>query len=389
MANPLRIAVITGSRAEYGLLKPTLRRLVDDGETELQLVVTGSHLSPYHGMTKREIEADGFPIAEQVELLQASETSVGTAKAVGLGVISFAESLQRIRPDRVLLLGDRFEILAAAQAAFFLGIPVAHLHGGEVTTGAFDDGIRHAVTKLSHLHLVAAERYAQRVRQLGEDPSRVVLVGAPALETIGEEAMASEDCLRKHCDLSLEGLVLLVTYHPETLGEVNPVQAQGEMLAALERFPEAQVVFTEPNADPGGAPLLPPLRSFVEVHKERCRLFSSLGQARYLRLLQMASVVLGNSSSGIIEAPSLGTPTVNIGGRQEGRLRAPSVLDCDPTRESVEAALRTALGADFQKEAAKKVSPYAGGEVSERIVRALKEIPLDRRKPFFDLPVSP
>lgn len=388
MANPLRIAVITGSRAEYGLLKPTLRRLAEDEEVALQLIVTGSHLSPFHGLTVREIEEDGLVIADRVELLLASGTPLGTAKAVGLGVIGLAESLTRLKPDRVLLLGDRFEILAAAQAAFLLGIPVAHLHGGEITTGAFDDGIRHAVTKLSHVHLVAAEPYRRRVIQLGEDPARVMVVGAPALETIGEQAMASEEVLRTHCGLSLEGPVILVTYHPETLGKVDPVAAQAEMLSALEAFPEAQIIFSEPNADPGGAQLLPPLQAFVEARSDRCRLFASLGQARYLRMVQMASVVVGNSSSGIIEAPVLGTPTVNIGSRQEGRLRAPSVLDCGPSREAIEKAIWEALGEAWQSVAAKKESPYGGGPVSERIVRALKETVLESRKPFYDLPLS-
>lgn len=348
-----------------------------DPEVELQVVVSGAHLSPRHGNTISEILADGIEVNERVDMLLASDGPLAVAKSIGLGVMGFAEAFSRLEPNIVVILGDRFEMLAAAQAALILKIPIAHLHGGEVTEGAIDEAIRHSITKMSHLHFVAAEPYRRRVIQLGEDPARVFNFGAPGLDHLTRTTFLSradlEDCL----GVGLTPPTLLVTYHPVTLSNEEPSAEIRELIMALEAIPEATVILTGVNADPGSTSVAKITHDFADRNRARVRLFESLGSLRYLSLMRLCSAVLGNSSSGIIEAPAFGVPTINIGDRQRGRLRANSVLDCGADKGLILAALHRALSPDMQTEAQQTVSVYGAGDASRQIARVLKTFPLD------------
>lgn len=372
-----KICVVTGTRAEYGLLYWLLREIEADEALTLQLVVTGMHLAPEFGMTVESIERDGFPIAERVEMLLSSDTPVGVAKAIGLGVIGFADVLARLQPDVVVVLGDRFEVLAVAQAALVARIPLAHLHGGEVTEGAFDDAIRHAITKMAHLHFVAAEPFRQRVIQMGEHPDRVFLVGAPGLDHLKRSPLLDRDALEAALGVPLRTPTLLVTYHPVTLDAGDPAEPLRELFAALDRLPDSLVLFTKANADTHGRALNALIDAYAAERPERVRAFASLGQTRYLSALHHADAVVGNSSSGLIEAPAAGVPTVNIGDRQGGRLRGASVLDCAPERDAIGAALARALDPAFRAAVREMASPYGRGDASRRIKDCLKTVPLD------------
>jgi len=385
-----KVCVVTGTRAEYGLLRWVLQGINDSPHLELQLVATGMHLSPEFGLTHREIEADGFRITRRVDMLLSGDTPAATAKSTGLGTIGLAGAFEDLRPDLVLLLGDRFEILAAASAALVSGVPIAHLHGGETTEGAYDESIRHAVTKMSHLHFVAAEPYRRRVIQLGEDPSRVFLVGGLGLDNLRKLELLDRAALEATLDFSLGPRSLLVTFHPATLERESPDAQMAEVLSALDGLPEFHIIFTMPNADAGGRGIMQMIRDYAAEHPVRARTFSSLGTLRYLSCLRHCDIVLGNSSSGLIEAPSLGKPTVNIGDRQRGRLRADSVLDCPPRREAISQALRQASSPDFIAAAAIVKNPYDAGNASESIVRILEQTDLRSlsTKQFFDLPFS-
>lgn len=385
-----KVCVVTGTRAEYGLLRWVLQGINDSPHLELQLVATGMHLSPEFGLTYREIEADGFHITRRVDMLLSGDTPAATAKSTGLGTIGLAGVFEDFRPDVVLLLGDRFEILAAASAALLSGIPIGHLHGGETTEGAYDESIRHAVTKMSHLHFVAAEPYRRRVIQLGEDPSRVFLVGGLGLDNLRRLQLLERTALEAALDFPLGPRNLLVTFHPATLERESPGTQMAEVLSALENLPDFHIIFTMPNADAGGRGIMEMIRDFVAKHPGCARAFSSLGTLRYLSCLRHCDVVLGNSSSGVIEAPSLGKPTVNIGDRQRGRLRADSVIDCPPRREAIAQALRRASSPEFIAAAATVKNPYDAGDASESVVRILEQTDLRSlsTKQFFDLPYS-
>lgn len=380
-----RICVVTGSRAEYGLLYWLLKDIAADPELELQLVATGMHLSPEFGLTYKQIESDGFHIDAKVEMLLSADTSVAVTKSLGLGVIGFADALDRLSPDIVVVLGDRFEILAAAQAAMLERIPLAHIHGGETSEGAFDEGIRHAISKMAHWHFVAAEPYRQRVVQLGEAPQRVFNVGAPGLDHLRRTPLLSRHELEQSLGMRLGEPLLLVTYHPVTLGERAPEAAMEEVLAALQEFGDAFVVFTHPNADTGGRAVREAIERFVSDNTQRMRGFASLGQLRYLSLMRQADVIVGNSSSGLTEAPALKKATVNIGDRQKGRLKASSVIDVPEQRAEIVAGIRRALSPEFRGQLPQTQSFYGCGDASAAIVRQLKAALPAIRKPFFDI----
>ncbi len=383
-----KICVVTGSRAEYGLLYWLLKEIQADPDLQLQIVATGMHLSPEFGLTYKVIEADGFTITAKVEMLLSSDTPVGIAKSMGLGTIGLAEALDRLQPDIVVLLGDRYEIFAAAQAAMVARIPIAHIHGGEATEGLIDEAIRHAVTKMSHLHFTAAQPYRKRVIQMGEAPQRVFNVGAIGLDNLSQLDLLSRVELESSLNFCLHpGPVILCTYHPVTLSEDDAGVALQQLFSALDRLPKAKVVFTKGNADTGGRIINQMIDDYAARNSERVAAFVSLGQVRYLSLLREADVVLGNSSSGIVEAPTAHTPTVNIGDRQRGRLKAPSIIDCDDSADSIATAIERALSPEFQMIAAEGKTFFGEGGVSKRIKQVLKEWPMDGilLKHFYEL----
>lgn len=383
-----KVCIVTGSRAEYGLLKGVIAGVSDAPELTLQLAVTGMHLSPEFGLTWREIEADGFAIDERVEMLLSSDSAAGTTKATGLGLIGFADAFDRLKPDLVVLLGDRFEILAAATAALFASIPLAHIHGGETTEGAYDEAIRHSITKMAQLHFVAAEPYRRRVIQLGEAPERVFLVGALGVDAIRHVELLDRAALEESLDFPLGEKSLLVTFHPPTLEPGGAATQMNALLAALDTLgPEVRLIFTLPNADTGGRALIRIIETFV-ASRPNARAFASLGQRRYFSCLAQVDGVVGNSSSGLIEAPSFGIGTVNIGDRQAGRLRGASVIDCAPQQEAIEAALARLFSAEFRNGLNAVQNPYDQGGAAEAIVRVLRTHRLDGivKKSFHDLP---
>lgn len=365
-----KICVVTGTRAEYGLLYWLMKEIQADADLELQIIATGMHLSPEFGLTYSVIENDGFSIDAKVEMLLSSDTPVGIAKSVGLGVIGCADALDRLKPDVLVLLGDRFEILAAAQAALVARIPVAHIAGGDLTEGAFDESIRHSITKMSHLHFTTNEGSAARVRQLGENPQHVHVVGNPGLDHLRRMEYLSREQLEQDLGLPFHSHNFLITFHPATLDNERAVGQFEELLRALDRLGEDYgLFFTYPNADPQGRELIRVLDRYV-VGNPHAKAFASLGQQRYLSLLAQVDAVIGNSSSGLYEAPSFQIPTVNIGNRQEGRLRAVSIIDCAPTEIAIESAIEQALSMDCSK----VVNPYGDGNSSKKILSVIKEI---------------
>jgi UDP-hydrolysing UDP-N-acetyl-D-glucosamine 2-epimerase len=372
-----KICVVTGTRAEYGLLYWLLREIKEDPDLELQLVATGMHLSPEFGLTYRAIEEDGFAIDAKVEMLLSSDTPVGIAKSIGLGVIGFADALARLQPDILVVLGDRFEILAAAQTALIAKIPLAHIHGGESTEGLIDEAIRHAVTKMAHLHFVASEPYRNRVIQLGEDPNLVFNFGAPGLDNIKKLKLFNKKDFEQSINFKLGKINFLVTYHPVTLINDGPESSMTSLLVALTSFPNAKIIFTKPNADTQGHIIMDMIDQFVEGHRNNTIAFTSMGQIRYLSAIQHVDVVIGNSSSGLIEAPLFKKPTVNIGDRQRGRLKAKSIIGCAENTEAIIAAIEKALSPDFQKTLPNVKSLYGHGDASSKIKEILKTINLD------------
>ncbi len=388
-----RVCILTGTRAEYGLLKGVIEGVREHPALDLSLIVTGSHMSAEHGLTVREIEADGVPIYERIAILDEGDGDgpAGVARAMGLALSSLGAAFARIEPDILVLLGDRYEILAAASAALVATIPVAHIAGGELTQGAIDDAIRHAVTKLSHLHFVATEQYRDRVVQLGEDPARVFVVGGPGSDALSTTPLLDRDQLEQSLDFRFLPRNLLVTFHPPTLDPGAAHTQMQAMLDALDDLDESTgLIFTMPNADAGGRALARQLETWV-AGRTCARLYTSLGHQRYLSTMSVVDGVVGNSSSGLAEAPSFGIGTVNIGDRQGGRVRAPSVIDCAPERDAISAAIARLFSPEFQRIAQARVNPYGGGETAREIVRILVEHPLEGlvRKRFHDLPCSP
>lgn len=385
-----RIAVLTTSRADYGLLGSVIDGIEADPALDLCLVVSGTHLVPAHGLTARAIEADGRAVSERVEMLLAADTPRAVATSMGLGMIAFAEVLERRRPDLLVVLGDRFEILSAAAAALPLRVPVAHIHGGEATFGALDEQVRHAVTKLSHLHFVATAEYARRVEQLGEEPWRVTVSGAPGLDAIARAPRLSDAELSRRVGLDVTRPTLVVTFHPPTLEDGDPAAQVDAVLATVART-GLQIVLTAPNADAGGQAVAARMEEFVALHP-LARLVKSLGTPAYLSLLARARAMVGNSSSGILEAPSFALPVVNVGSRQAGRLRAANVIDVEPEPVDLAAGLATALSEGFRTSLVGLENPYGDGRAAERIVAVLRSAPLGARlviKRFRDLQERP
>lgn len=367
-----KVAVVTGSRAEYGLLYWVLHELREASDFDLQLVVTGMHLAPEFGLTVSEIERDGFDIAQRVECLLSSDSPGGVAKSMAIGLIGMSDALERLKPDIVLVLGDRFEIMVAVQASLVHGIPVAHIAGGDTTEGAFDESIRHSITKMSHVHLVTNEQSAQRVRQLGEDPNRIHIVGNPGLDHLRRLPLLSRQPLCEALGAPLAKRNLLVTFHPVTLEPGESERQFAELLSALEELDsDTAFWFTRPNADTGGRALGAALDAWAEHRADRVHVYTSLGQLRYLSLMAQVDAVVGNSSSGLYEAPSFRIPTVNIGDRQRGRLVPSSVLHCEPER----AAIRLALAKAFALDCRDVVNPFGDGHSATRILGILRDLP--------------
>ncbi len=379
---PRRIAVITGTRAEYGLLSWLMKEIQADPELDLQLIVTGAHLSPEFGLTWSEIEADGFSLDARVEMLLSGDSPVAVTKSLGLGIIGFADALDRLKPHMLVILGDRYEMLGAAAAASFAGVPVAHIHGGEITLGAYDDAFRHAITKMSSLHFVAREEYRRRVIQMGESPETVFTVGPACADALLRQPLPTREELESSLGISLEDPLLLVTYHPETRSPVPSDRQIIELLAALGEIPEATVIFTGANADTDGRIINQRAAEFCEACPEKRIFVQSLGRKRYWGVLAVVGAVVGNSSSGILEAPLLGTPAVNIGRRQEGRIRDPLVLDCPCGRDVIADSVRQALslGRGVRKSLENMQSP------AKLMAEHLKSVHFETPKRFYDIP---
>ena len=384
-----KVCVITGTRAEYGLLKPLMTGIENEADMELQLVVTGMHLSPEFGLTYKEIEQDGFSIAECNEMLLSSDTPCGITKSTGLGMIGFAEIFTRIRPDMVVVLGDRYEVLAAAVAALIHRIPIAHICGGELTQGAVDDAIRHSVTKMSTLHFTSTEEYRNRVIQLGEEPERVFWVGAPGIENIKTQKLMEREELAESIGFPLDGPYVVVTFHPVTL-EKNTAERQIEnLLTALTYFNEYRIIFTKANSDTDGRIINKRIDEYVCQNRSRALAVTSLGMVRYLSALRYCEMVIGNSSSGILEAPSFKIPTVNIGDRQLRRVRAKSVIDCENDVDSIITAIEQAGKLKEEGVLEKTENPYEKADTSENILFALKRYMMNGasiKKTFYDIP---
>lgn len=381
-----KICVATGSRAEYGLLRWVMEGVRETRGLELQVIATGMHLSPEFGLTYREIEKDGFSIDRKVEMLLSSDTPTGLAKSMGLGLIGFGEALQQLQPDLMLVLGDRFEIFSAVAAATVARIPVAHLHGGEATEGAFDEAIRHSITKMSHLHFVAAKEYRNRVIQLGEHPDRVFVVGGLGIDNINKLRLLERAELEQALEFELGQKNLLITFHPVTLESATSADQMAELLASLAALDDAHLIFTMPNADTDGRVLFDMIERFVAPRPD-ARAYTSLGQLSYLSCIRHVDGVVGNSSSGLLEVPTFHKGTINIGDRQRGRLKAESVIDCSPDRQSITKALERLYSAAFQATLETVRNPYGEGGASEKIVQVLRDYPLDTvlKKSFYDL----
>ena len=384
-----RIGIMTGTRAEYGLLKSLMQEINKDNDLELYLIVSGMHLSPEFGMTYQEIEEDGFEINAKVEMLLSSDSPAGISKSIGLGVIGFADEFQRADLDMLILLGDRYEALSAAICALVMRIPIAHLHGGEVTEGAIDEGIRHSITKMSYLHFTSTEQYRNRVIQLGENPERVFYVGALGVENIKKINLMTKEELEKSIHFEIDENTVVVTYHPVTL-ENNTVEEQFlNLLKVLDRNPKIRMIFTKANADTNGRIVNELIDKYAAQNSERACAFVSLGQKRYLSALKYCRIVIGNSSSGIIEAPSFGKPIINIGDRQKGRICADSVINCGYTQQEIQQAMETALTEEFENKASNCRNPYEKENTAANIISVIKDYLLNDKiklkKGFYDI----
>ncbi len=383
-----KICVFTGTRAEYGLLKPLLEEIRADDDLELQIIASGMHLSPEFGLTINDVERD-FRVDKKVEMLLSSDTPVGIAKSIGLGIIGFADALESLKPDILVILGDRFEALAIAIAAMVARIPIAHLYGGELTRGAIDDSIRHSITKMSYLHFTSTEEYKKRIIQLGENPSRVFNVGALGLDNIKRLRLLEKEELEKKLNFRFGKTNLLVTFHPVTLDKGLTQKQFGELLAALDELTDVKIIFTKANADTEGRIINFMIDEFVSKRPQRTTIFTSLGQLMYLSTMKHVDAVVGNSSSGIIEAPSFKIATVNIGDRQTGRIKAKSVIDCEPEKREILKAIRRALSPEFKAQIGDVTNPYGDGNAAGRIKNILKTSQFSNmKKGFFDIEFS-
>lgn len=384
-----KIAVVTATRAEYGLLSCLLHEIKNDPDLELQIIVTGMHLSPEFGMTYQNIENDGFIISAKIEMLLSSDSASGVVKSMGLCLISATETLEKLKPDIIVILGDRYEILTFAQAALVHRIPTAHIHGGELSAGAIDDAIRHSITKMSHLHFVATESYRKRVIQLGEKPENVHVVGAPGLERISKMQLLNRNEIQHilHCHFSETNF--LVTYHPATLTMHENIEVFENMLKSLSEFTNATIIFTKANADETGRHINQKIDKYVAEHAGRTFAFSSLGDLNYISLLQHVDIMIGNSSSGLIEAPYFRKPTVNIGKRQDNRLRASTIIDCNGHGDSIIKSIQQAFSPEFQAKLNNPVLSYFKDDSANKITTVIKKTNLSQLivKEFHDLSI--
>ena len=384
-----KVTVVTATRAEFGLLKPIIMALKNIGEFETEVVVTGAHLSPEFGLTYREIQSEKIEITKKIEILLSSDTSIGISKSMGLAIISFAEYFDESRPDILLVLGDRYETLAVCCAAMNARIPIAHLYGGETTEGAVDEAIRHSITKMSYLHFTATEKYRSRVIQLGEHPDRVFTVGAMGVENATKMHLLSKEELEKNIQFPLNKPYAIVTFHPETLeGESSQIQFE-EILRALAKHDELKYIFTKANADADGRIINKMIDGFV-IQNSDSVCFDSLGSLRYLSAVKYASMVIGNSSSGLIEVPSFKIPTINIGGRQKGRIYADSVINCSVDKNEIDKAIMLAASETFRSKIIDVENPYGDGNTSMKVVSIIKmfleDSMIDLKKSFYDIP---
>jgi len=384
------ICIVTGSRAEYGLLRPLIELIHKDKELNLQIVATGMHLSHEFGYTYKEIERDGFKIDEKIETLLSSDTSIGISKSMGLTVISFAECYSRLSPDMVVVLGDRYEAFAATIAASVAKIPVAHLHGGETTEGAFDEAFRHSITKMSYLHFTSTEEYRRRVIQLGEHPSRVFNVGAIGIDNIKRLQLLSKEEVETRINFILDKPYVMVTFHPVTLENNTSGDQFKELLVALDSFKDLKIIFTKANSDTDGRVINYLIDEYVAQNSDRSIAFTSMGILKYLSAMKTCAAVIGNSSSGIIEAPSFDVPTINIGDRQRGRIQSASTINCNPNVKEIKESIELVLSEGFRKKIKHIKNPYGDGNVSFEIVEKIKEFlfkGFDLKKTFYDLKV--
>ena len=381
-----KICVVTGTRAEYGLLRWVMEGIRNSTKLDLQVIATGMHLSPEFGLTYREIEKDGFRIDRKVEMLLSSDTPVGIAKSMGLCSVGFADAFQELNPDLIVILGDRFELFSAVSVAMVSRIPVAHLHGGEATEGLIDESIRHSITKMSHLHFVAAEEYKKRVIQLGEQPDRVFNVGGLGIDNILKLRLLDRTELENSIKFKLGSKNLLITFHPVTLENSTSAQQMGELLSALNKLDNTNLIFTMPNSDTDGRVLFKIIEEYVSSNIKSV-VFTSMGQLRYLSCLKHVDGVIGNSSSGLLEVPTFKIGTINIGDRQRGRLKAISVIDCEPNEPSISSAIKMLYSADYQNRLTTVKNPYGCGGASESIVNILNDVSLDGllKKRFYNL----
>lgn len=388
MTSLRKICVVTGTRADYGLLFWLMKEIDADPALRLQLIVTGTHLDQAFGHTVDVIEADGFTVDKRVPLELSDDSPAGIARATATTLEGISNAIAKLQPAIIVLLGDRYEMLAAAIAAMLHRVPIAHIHGGEVTEGAMDDSMRHAISKMACWHFAAAEPYRQRLIQMGEQPSNVTTVGAPGLDHLEKTSLLDRSEITAALGIDAEQPYFLITYHPTTLGSSDPLDEIQALLSALEGYTDHVCIFTGVNADVGHDQITQAIHAYVSAHAQRARLFLSLGQQRYLSAMKHAAAVIGNSSSGIIEAPACKVPTVNIGIRQKGRLRARSVLDCAPDREGIHKAIASAIAPNFMSSSLDAVPPYGLPGASLRIKNILAECSLEdaRRKAFYDLP---
>ena len=381
-----KVCVVTGTRAEYGLLRWVMEGIEKSPSLNLQLVVTGMHLSPEFGLTVNEIKSHGFAVDRCVEMLVSSDTPTGITKSIGLGLTGFADVIEDLKPDLVLILGDRYEILAAAISAMIARVPLAHLHGGEATEGSIDEAIRHSITKMSHLHFVATDEYRNRVIQLGEQPDNVFQVGGLGIDNISNLELLDRKTLEESLGFHFKERNLLITFHPVTLESKSSQFQMAELLAALDDLEDTYLIFTMPNSDTDGRILFQQIEKFVSEHNNASA-FTSLGQLKYLSCIAQVDAVIGNSSSGLTETPSFKKATINIGDRQRGRMKAASVIDCLPERSAILNALEEIYFDEFQKKLKNVVNPYGEGGASELILEILESANLDNivKKSFYDV----
>lgn len=372
-----KIAVFTGARSEYGLLSGLIKRIHESSKSQLNLLVGGMHLSHEYGYTIKEIQNDNIPITEKIEFLLSSETATGISKSIGLAIIGASEYFSRNRPDMLVILGDRFEALAIAQAALIAKIPISHIHGGEITQGAVDDSIRHSITKMSNLHFTSTEEHRRRVIQLGEKPKNVFNVGAPGVDNIKKTKLHKRENLSEHINFRLDKKFFMISYHPVTLSSDSGVQALKNLLDELEKYQQYQIIMSYPNADVENKKIVGLLESYHKNNPKRIHLTHSLGQQNFLSCLKHCELIIGNSSSAIIEAPSLNIPTVNIGDRQKGRITGETVINCRESKQDISKAIKTALSVKFKKICIEAKNPYGDGNSSQRILNIIEKTSLD------------